>query len=201
MNALNRPDMGPLSHVEVHDRYSGTFVLRSPYAALYRLPWPADRRPSSHVKRSLRWWPLHHETHLAAPALTCSKAGRPSARPCWNGTPCGPVAARLLLQKYTFTPCPTPRPRKWLLKRVSLTVPAFLLKRLLLQEEHATRTVQSACTAFWAQLLAGHEPGESGARRHSNPAAPSSMPSTWRRWWKRPGLDWHRFPPDPSPRE
>jgi len=33
MNALNLPDMGPLSHVEVHDRYSGTFVLRSPYAA------------------------------------------------------------------------------------------------------------------------------------------------------------------------
>ncbi|HLF29779.1 MAG TPA: ABC transporter substrate-binding protein [Xanthomonadales bacterium] len=33
MNALNLPDLGPLSHVEVHDRYSGTFVLRSPYAA------------------------------------------------------------------------------------------------------------------------------------------------------------------------
>jgi peptide/nickel transport system substrate-binding protein len=33
MNALNLPDMGPLSHVDVHDRYSGTFVLRSPYAA------------------------------------------------------------------------------------------------------------------------------------------------------------------------
>ena len=33
MKALNRPDMGPLSHVEVHDRYSGTFVLHSPYAA------------------------------------------------------------------------------------------------------------------------------------------------------------------------
>ncbi len=33
MNALNAPDMGPLDHVEVHDRYSGTFVLRSPYAA------------------------------------------------------------------------------------------------------------------------------------------------------------------------
>jgi len=33
MQALNVPDMGPLSHVEVHDRYSGTFVLRSPYAA------------------------------------------------------------------------------------------------------------------------------------------------------------------------
>lgn len=33
MNALNRPDMGPLSHVEVHDRFSGTFVLHTPYAA------------------------------------------------------------------------------------------------------------------------------------------------------------------------
>lgn len=33
MNAINAPDMGPLSHVEVHDRYSGTFVLNSPYAA------------------------------------------------------------------------------------------------------------------------------------------------------------------------
>ena len=33
MNALNRPDMGPLSHVDVHDRYSGTFVLDTPYAA------------------------------------------------------------------------------------------------------------------------------------------------------------------------
>jgi len=33
MNAINRPDMGPLSHVEVHDRYSGTFVLDTPYAA------------------------------------------------------------------------------------------------------------------------------------------------------------------------
>jgi len=33
MNALNRPDMGSLSHVEVHDRYSGTFVLHTPYAA------------------------------------------------------------------------------------------------------------------------------------------------------------------------
>jgi peptide/nickel transport system substrate-binding protein len=33
MNALNRPDMGPLSHVEVDDRYSGTLVLHSPYAA------------------------------------------------------------------------------------------------------------------------------------------------------------------------
>ncbi len=34
LNALNAPDMGPLSHVEVHDRYSGTIVLKSPYAAL-----------------------------------------------------------------------------------------------------------------------------------------------------------------------
>jgi peptide/nickel transport system substrate-binding protein len=33
MNALNRPDFGPMSHVEVHDRYSGTFVLNAPFAA------------------------------------------------------------------------------------------------------------------------------------------------------------------------
>ena len=33
MNSLNLPDLGPLSHVEVHDRYTGTFVLRAPYAA------------------------------------------------------------------------------------------------------------------------------------------------------------------------
>ena len=33
-NAINAPDMGTLSHVEVHDRYSGTIVLHSPYAAL-----------------------------------------------------------------------------------------------------------------------------------------------------------------------
>jgi len=33
MHALNRPDLGPLDHVEVHDRYSGTFVLNAPYAA------------------------------------------------------------------------------------------------------------------------------------------------------------------------
>lgn len=33
MNAINAPDMGTLSHVEVHDRYSGTIVLNSPYAA------------------------------------------------------------------------------------------------------------------------------------------------------------------------
>lgn len=33
LNALNVPDMGTLSHVEVHDRYSGTLVLKSPYAA------------------------------------------------------------------------------------------------------------------------------------------------------------------------
>jgi peptide/nickel transport system substrate-binding protein len=33
MNAINAPDMGTLSHVEVHDRYSGTIVLDSPYAA------------------------------------------------------------------------------------------------------------------------------------------------------------------------
>jgi len=34
LNALNAPDMGTLSHVDVHDRYSGTIVLHSPYAAL-----------------------------------------------------------------------------------------------------------------------------------------------------------------------
>ncbi len=33
MNAPSAPDMGPLSHVEVKDRYSGTLVLHSPYAA------------------------------------------------------------------------------------------------------------------------------------------------------------------------
>ncbi|MCP4045607.1 MAG: twin-arginine translocation signal domain-containing protein [Gammaproteobacteria bacterium] len=33
LKALNAVDMGPLSHVEVHDRYSGTIVLHSPYAA------------------------------------------------------------------------------------------------------------------------------------------------------------------------
>lgn len=33
LNAINAPDMGTLSHVEVHDRYSGTIVLKSPYAA------------------------------------------------------------------------------------------------------------------------------------------------------------------------
>jgi peptide/nickel transport system substrate-binding protein len=33
MNAINAPDFGPFSHVEVHDRYSGTLVLKSPYAA------------------------------------------------------------------------------------------------------------------------------------------------------------------------
>ncbi len=33
MNALNAADMGTLSHVDIHDRYSGTFVLKSPYAA------------------------------------------------------------------------------------------------------------------------------------------------------------------------
>jgi peptide/nickel transport system substrate-binding protein len=32
-NAINAPDMGTLSHVDVHDRYSGTFVLHSPYSA------------------------------------------------------------------------------------------------------------------------------------------------------------------------
>jgi len=33
MHAMNRPDLGPLDHVEVHDRYSGAFVLNAPYAA------------------------------------------------------------------------------------------------------------------------------------------------------------------------
>lgn len=33
MHALNRPDLGPLDHVDVHDRYAGTFVLNAPYAA------------------------------------------------------------------------------------------------------------------------------------------------------------------------
>jgi peptide/nickel transport system substrate-binding protein len=33
MNAINRPDLGPMGHVEVHDRYSGTLVLNSPYSA------------------------------------------------------------------------------------------------------------------------------------------------------------------------
>jgi peptide/nickel transport system substrate-binding protein len=32
-NSINAPDMGTLSHVDVHDRYSGTIVLKSPYAA------------------------------------------------------------------------------------------------------------------------------------------------------------------------
>jgi peptide/nickel transport system substrate-binding protein len=34
MNALNAVEMGTLSHVDVHDRYSGTIVLHSPYAAM-----------------------------------------------------------------------------------------------------------------------------------------------------------------------
>ena len=33
MNAPNAVDMGTLSHVDVHDRYSGTIVLKSPFAA------------------------------------------------------------------------------------------------------------------------------------------------------------------------
>jgi peptide/nickel transport system substrate-binding protein len=32
LNTINAPDMGTLSHVDVHDRYSGTIVLHSPYA-------------------------------------------------------------------------------------------------------------------------------------------------------------------------
>lgn len=37
MHAINAPDMGTLSHVDVHDRYSGTIVLSSPYAAFVSL--------------------------------------------------------------------------------------------------------------------------------------------------------------------
>lgn len=33
LNSPNAGDMGPLSHVEVHDRYSGLIVLREPFAA------------------------------------------------------------------------------------------------------------------------------------------------------------------------
>lgn len=33
IHSINAPDMGTLSHVEVHDRYSGTIVMHSPYAA------------------------------------------------------------------------------------------------------------------------------------------------------------------------
>jgi len=33
LDAINAVDMGTLSHVDVHDRYSGTIVLKSPYAA------------------------------------------------------------------------------------------------------------------------------------------------------------------------
>lgn len=33
MQALNATDMGTFSHVDVHDRYSGTLVMHSPYAA------------------------------------------------------------------------------------------------------------------------------------------------------------------------
>jgi len=33
IDAINAVDMGTLSHVEVHDQYSGTIVLKSPYAA------------------------------------------------------------------------------------------------------------------------------------------------------------------------
>lgn len=40
LNAINAPDMGPMSHVEVHDRYSGTIVLDSPYAAFLSIGAP-----------------------------------------------------------------------------------------------------------------------------------------------------------------
>ncbi len=33
IKSINAPDMGPLSHVEVHGRYSGTIILHSPYGA------------------------------------------------------------------------------------------------------------------------------------------------------------------------
>lgn len=32
LTAINAPDMGTLSHVDVHDRYSGTIVMKSPYS-------------------------------------------------------------------------------------------------------------------------------------------------------------------------
>ena len=41
LNAINAPDMGPMSHVEVHDRYSGTIVLDSPYAAFVSIGAPS----------------------------------------------------------------------------------------------------------------------------------------------------------------
>lgn len=37
VHAINAPDMGTLSHVEVHDRYSGTIVMKSPYVAFVSL--------------------------------------------------------------------------------------------------------------------------------------------------------------------
>jgi len=62
MNAINRPDMGTLSHVEVHDRYSGTFVLNTPYAAFIPVCW----RPLHH-RSTLRFRPLPVQ-ELAGPA-------------------------------------------------------------------------------------------------------------------------------------
>jgi peptide/nickel transport system substrate-binding protein len=37
VSALNAIDLGPFSHVEVHDRYSGTLVLNSPYGAFVKV--------------------------------------------------------------------------------------------------------------------------------------------------------------------
>jgi peptide/nickel transport system substrate-binding protein len=36
-HSINAPDMGTLSHVDVHDRYSGTLVMKSPYVAFIPL--------------------------------------------------------------------------------------------------------------------------------------------------------------------
>ncbi len=63
MNALNAPDMGTLSHVEVHDRYSGTLVLHSPYAAM--IPVAVASSTGSILSRKAVesvGGPLHHST-------------------------------------------------------------------------------------------------------------------------------------------
>ena len=36
-HSINAPDLGTLSHVDVHDRYSGTIVMKSPYVAFIPL--------------------------------------------------------------------------------------------------------------------------------------------------------------------
>jgi peptide/nickel transport system substrate-binding protein len=64
MNAINRPDMGPLSHVDVHDRYSGTFVLNTPYAAFIPV---AVAGPTGEILAQgghCCWRPLHHRPTL-----------------------------------------------------------------------------------------------------------------------------------------